>query len=142
MTRDGDDPDRQRAAAHELGHTFVWKAYGFPVVRTEITGHGHQVGGGTILGKHRLPNTGRAHKFLIGLLAGGEAERLWCELNAVRYSERSEEGDMEHFQGFCRDNPTLRVNVRRLRGIAGQVVRRRWEQIERLIPELAAHGKL
>lgn len=138
------DPTLLMISAHELGHAVVWHASGLHVkivqARTGLFGSSYAL---LDLAKTTwTPATGRA--YLVGLLAGPQAGMYWCEvIGQCRYNERHDAGDMEQFYRYRRANKGAKaIPERVLRGEARTAVRKHWERIERLVPQLASRGSL
>jgi hypothetical protein len=144
MTSDDIDPDRLRCAFHELGHVIGWRHAGITIKRVRVTGQGKHADGEVITGRQYMATVEQAEKYLIGLLAGPEAEIMWCALNKVRYQEHTAEGDMETLRKWRRNNPHFpkAITTTKLCRAARSLVQAKWSEIEQLAPRLASRGRL
>nr|WP_042190903.1 hypothetical protein [Kibdelosporangium sp. MJ126-NF4]CEL19682.1 hypothetical protein [Kibdelosporangium sp. MJ126-NF4]CTQ94518.1 hypothetical protein [Kibdelosporangium sp. MJ126-NF4] len=139
------DPHRLQAAAHELGHLRVWRAAGITVAYAKITGHGPDVSGRAHTGRQTLTTLDQARAYLVGLLAGEQAEIIWCDQNGTRYNDTAAVGDMERYHTFRRRyHATLppSFTLTDLKRDAAAAVRKQWRAIERQIPTLARNGRI
>lgn len=139
------DEVRLMVAAHELGHAIVWTVTGMRVDAIKVTGHGRATEGTVSLADHaRLRCTADCHSYLVGMLAGREAEILWCDATNTQPVADGCAQDLREFAymyrrrrpwGVTESRAALRIQARRL-------VRVHWRSIVRLTPILARSGHL
>lgn len=138
----GEDPWRLHCAAHELGHQIVWTTLGFTVRSTTITGGGSNVEGTTRLANEskNLHSPQRCHDYLVGLLAGREADILWARHAGRPFQERHSVEDLRAYRKIRRHEWAKGTSDRQFRGEATRLVRAHWKRIVQLTPQLAQHG--
>ena len=139
-----DDPWRLHCGAHELGHALTWRALGFEVRSTTVTGSGSNVSGETRLANEskNLHNPQRCRDYLVGLLAGREADILWAKHAGRPFRERHSSGDMQVYKKIRRHEWVKDIGDRELRREATRLVKANWSQIVGLTSRLAQHGKV
>ena len=139
------DPVRLMVAAHELGHAAVWSATGMRVELIEVTGHGLRTQGTVQLANNaRLSSAADCRSYLVGMLAGREAEDRWCTVTGTRPVADGCADDRRAFGYMYRRRRPWGVTETRaeLRAQARQLVRQHWPTIARLAPRLARRGSL
>lgn len=136
------DPWRLHCAAHELGHALAWRSLGFEVRSTTVTGSGSSVSGETRLTNEskNLHNPQRCRDYLVGLLAGREADILWARHAGRPFRERHSSADLQVYRKIHRHEWVKDISDRELRCEATRLVKASWSQIVRLAPRLAQHG--
>jgi hypothetical protein len=132
----GIDPDDLITAAHELGHAVCAYAHGVGV--TSIT-----------LGLTTLdlpddddeftPQHWRA--YLVGCMAGYEAEVLWARRVGGTADKRQSGLDMRNFRTYRRRG-RIDITEGQARRAARVAVKRNWGRIRRLAPVLAIEGSI
>jgi len=139
-----EDPWRLHCAAHELGHMLVWQASGFEVHSIAVDGYGSDVQGWTRLTKagKNLFDQQRCRDYLVGLLAGREADIQWARHSGRPFRERHSKADLKTFRQIHRHWWMRGVPVEELRDQARAAVLDQWSSIVRLAPRLAARGEL
>lgn len=139
------DPVRLMVAAHELGHAIVWSATGMRVEFIEVTGHGRATQGCVRLANRaRLSSAADCRSYLVGMLAGHEAEIRWCAATDTRPIADGCAEDRREFAYMYRRRRQWGVTDARaaLRTQARHLVRAHWPTIARLAPRLAHRGSL
>lgn len=139
------DPVRLMVAAHELGHAVVWSATGMRVESIAVTGHGRDTEGRVRLAdRAHLSNAADCRGYLLGMLAGREAEIRWCEATSTRPIADGCAEDRREFGYMYRRRRQWGVTDTRaaLRTQARHLVRAHWPTIARLTPRLAHRGSL
>jgi hypothetical protein len=137
------DPQRWKVAIHELGHYVVWSELPKArIVSVEVTGYGEDVTGCVRVKWPRdTPELDRG--YLVGLLAGREADRHQARLTRTRHDTSGCGHDLALFRRTRRLHPPSRAwSEQELRAEALCAVRARWAQIQRLAPILAHRGSL
>ncbi|AHH98292.1 hypothetical protein [Kutzneria albida] len=140
----GDDPWRLHCAAHELGHMLVWQAFSFGIAGVTVTGFGDQVEGWTHLtdqGKN-LTSPERCRLYLVGLLAGREADMRWARHSRRPFQEKHSKWDLREFQRIHRHPWVCDITVNVLRAQAHDAIACHWPQIVRMAPSLARKGSV
>ena len=139
-----EDPWRLHCAAHELGHHVVWTQLGFEVTQVAVTGRGRDVEGQTRLsdGAKNLTSPDRCRDYLIGLLAGREADIRWARHTGRRYRECHSQGDLAVYRQVRRHEWVRDLSDRQLRDQAKRLVAAEWARIVRLTPQLARDGHI
>jgi hypothetical protein len=127
------DPDLLLSAAHELGHALVDLAGGLVVSAVTL----RKVTVTVELENDTDPAVWRA--WLIGCVAGYEAERLWSRRHGGSVDRLCSRTD---FKNFNRHRLRVRLSEHTARSQARTILRREWTTVERLAPELATHGHL
>ena len=144
MNRNGHpeiDPELLLIATHELGHAIVWKAGGLHIKSIRVRkGWCSNSAVELDLGKTTwTPETGRI--YLVGMLAGREADAYWCEITGQRHNERHSADDMAAFHRYRRQTTWAKGTPERpFRAEARAAVQEHWSTIERLAPQLASRG--
>jgi hypothetical protein len=145
---DGLDLRRVQCAAHELGHLIVWEQVpGARIGRVRVSGRGTHVNGYAEVSwtPQSKPDLVREqdHGYLLGMMAGREADLIWCELTGVRHDPSTCADDLAAVRKARRRHaPSRQWSERELATSARQLVRARWGRIERLLPKLARTGHL
>ena len=142
MTADSRGLRRLQMAAHEVGHLVGLRAGGITVLRAQIhDGFFSGRHGITKVDPHQdLDDPDQQLAYLVGTMAGPEAERHWCDLNDRRYNERSGEDDFAEITRWRRTHPECRPTDQQLVRAAHTLVLRKWDLIMRLTVKLAQHG--
>lgn len=141
-----DDPDPWRlgVAIHELGHWFAWKDLpGTRIVRVRVTGTGRDAEGRVTV-KWPTNDAGATDRgYLVGLLAGAEADRLHHERTGHPLRRDGWAHDLKAFTDCRRAHaPSRRWSESELRRDAHRLVLARWHEIQKLAPRLARTGRL
>lgn len=136
------DPIRLSVAAHELGHMVTWEHAGFRIQTIRVTGRGTSTQGLVHVDRGLLRDPGEVRAWLVGLLAGREAEQRWCDQTGSAFIEAGSGEDLAQFRKWRRHEWARRLTERELRIEARQCIRTRWRQIVRLTPRLAHAGRL
>ena len=139
------DPVRLIVAAHELGHAVVWSVTGMRVESIEVTGRGLGTNGCVVLANRaHLSSAADCRSYLLGMLAGSEAENRWCGTTGTRPTVDGCAHDRREFGYMYRRRRPWGVTESRaaLRTQARQLVRAHWPAIARLAPRLALRGSL
>jgi hypothetical protein len=139
-----DDPWRLHCAAHELGHHLTWTALGFSTRSVHVTGSGDNVEGETRLTNegNNLDTPQRCRDYLVGLLAGREADILWARHAGRPFRERHSASDLKVYRKIRRHAWAKDTSDHQFRTEATRLVRAHWNQIVRLAPQLAESGRL
>lgn len=139
-----DDPWRLHCAAHELGHMLVWQANGFDITGITVTGHGSDVEGATLLTQESksLHTPDRCRLYLVGLLAGREADIRWAKHVGRPFRERHSGHDLRAFRDIHRHEWVCGIPAGELRAQAGIAVAGLWGQILMMAPILARKGSV
>lgn len=127
-------------AAHEIGHVVsaVHHDIHVPCVvydPTELTGV-------TTLDLPDDEAQFTAHQWrawLVGCMAGWEAEVMWAARHGGRVSRRTCQAD---FANFRKDRRRIGLSQSAARYAARSIVRSSWPDVERLVPQLAREGRL
>jgi hypothetical protein len=140
------DSERLLVAAHEMGHAVAWHTTGFQIVEIRVSGHVFPNGYVRIADReHTTPELAR--DYIIGLLAGREAEHQWCDLTGQSPSDSGSSADLDVYRKYRKydaqhDRFTTHLTDRQLRVAARKVVTAHWPRIERLAPQLAERGAI
>jgi len=138
------DPARLQCAVHELGHLTVWEA--LPGVRVNgvwVKGHGlRRVHGCVDVAiPDNSPELDRG--YLVGVLAGREADRIFCDLTNARHDPRTCSYDMANFRRTRRRHkPSRRWSETELAREARGIIRANWSTVLRRATQLARRGSL
>ena len=125
-------------AAHELGHALVDLAGGLDVTSITVdrrTGHGL-----CSVGTFDWNNPKYLHAWLIGCVAGFEAEDRWCRQHRSGRAERK--NSRTDFRNFREHAPAIDLSEAAARAIARRRLDKVWRRVENLVPRLAEHGRL
>ena len=136
------DPRRLSVAAHELGHYIAWRDADIHIKSIVVTGVGDAAEGNVHIGRQEMKSPEQAWAYLVGLLAGPAADRLWCQRNSLTVHPRTWAGDMKSFNKCRKHEWTSRTPVRKFEAAARELVAANWHEIERLAPRLAQRGHL
>jgi hypothetical protein len=137
-----EDPQRLRAAAHELGHAIAWHLTGTTPTAIRVVGRGERAYGFVSV-QAEIHTVDDARAYLAGILAGREAGMRWCEENGLRHHEHTCLSDLAAFRQQRRDYDLCRrVSRADARALARRIVARHWPRIVRLAPRLARAGRL
>lgn len=136
------DPQRLRVAAHELAHYFGYLAANLDIVHVKVWDYGTRAAGNVTTVERDPDNPGEYRAYLVGLLAGREADQLWCARNGLRYSDHTSTEDRSLFKKYRRDEWARGVSDAAFRAQARRLVLVNWRQITRLTPGLAEHGQI
>ena len=141
----GLDPRRAHVAAHELGHLVVWERVpGARIVTVRVRGKGNNSDGYVEVDwpKHYdTPDMVRG--YLVGMMAGREADLIWCELSGMRHYPDTCADDLAAVRKARRRHaPSRQWTESELAREARTLVRARWGRILRLVPKLARTGHL
>jgi len=137
------DPHRLRVAAHELGHYLAWQDAGITPAAIVVEGYGEEAHGHVETGRTRLTTTEQASAYLVGLLAGREAELIWCTKYGLRYHPHTfDTGDGPRFRKLRRHKLVRAITDGEFQSGAQRLVQGHWPRIERLAPRLALRGHL
>lgn len=138
------DPQRLHIAHHELGHWIAWNAY--PTVGTkdiQVWGYGRNAEGHVTPGTDgRLRNQQQCRDFLIGLLAGREADAYYCTRAGIRFNPTHSKADLRAFRRIHKHEWVRDVAATEFRTLAREIVHANWSHIVRLAPTLARRGHL
>ncbi|MET0235690.1 MAG: hypothetical protein ABW224_13685 [Kibdelosporangium sp.] len=140
-----DDPWRLLVAVHEMGHAVVWHHAGFTVEDIRVIGHGQDTSGYVRLEQRPLRLPIQFQNCLVGLLAGREADRRWCDLTGQSPQESGSSADATVFRRMREDdNQSTRwvtdLSDREFVAMARRAVVTHWTQITRLASQLARRG--
>jgi hypothetical protein len=136
------DPQRLRVAAHELGHYLTWTQAGLPIKTIWIAGRGDEAAGNVEVPRMTARDDTQYRAYVVGILAGRQADMRWCRENDLEFHEYRFRSDMRSFRRF-RKKPYIRdVSNAELQAEARQVVNVNWPRIVRLTPTLARRGHL
>jgi hypothetical protein len=137
------DPMRMMVAAHELGHAVVWLVTGTRVVSIEVTGRGRGTEGTVqLVASDRLTTVDDCRSYLLGILAGREAEDRWYQATDTRPVLDGCAHDRRAFDHINRRPWGVTESRAELRHQARQLVRQHWPTIARHAPRLARRGRL
>lgn len=136
------DPQRLRVAAHELGHYLVWTQAGIPIKTIWIAGRGDAAAGNVEVPRMNARNNTQYRAFVVGILAGREADKRWCREHDLEVDETRFRSDMKRFRRLRKDPSIRDVTAAELQAEARQLVNTNWRRINRLIPTLARRGHL
>jgi hypothetical protein len=138
------DPERRLAAAHELGHWFGFRAAGIGCTPPRVTGRGPSASGYVTTDTVVCETPSQIRAYIVAILAGRAAGQMWSELpdeNARQSGGQCgiDETDVRHALRHRLAHGMTRAALYRE---AGQLVRRHWPQITRLVPRLARTGRI
>jgi hypothetical protein len=137
------DPVRLHVAHHELGHYTAWEALGIGTTEIRIWGYGDNTEGlVTPATPGRLRNQQECHNFLIGLLAGREADLRYCRRAGIRFREARSKADLRAFRRIHKHEWARGTDAGEFRTLARDLVHEHWGDIVRLAPKLAERGRL
>lgn len=138
--RDPEDLRQLAAAAHELGHAWVWKDAGLTITEIRFTGDTGWVSFAKIRDKDW--NDTVAREYCVGCWAGFEAEVRWLREHRAGRAHRGESAhDIKNFKHVARKlKPALSEG--KARSLARDRVARRWSQILRQAPVLVRDGRI
>lgn len=137
------DPQRLRVAAHELGHYLAWQAADLDIQRIYVAGTGVEAHGKVRIRRQKVRDPEQARAYLVGMLAGREADIRWCEHNDLEWHEHTSNGDMKAYRSLHRRIDWVRdVTDREFRAEAHRFIVANWSKITRLAPKLAERGRL
>jgi hypothetical protein len=141
--------DRRRlmVAVHEMGHAIAWDHGGLTIEAIRVTGRGHGTEGYVELEQRPLDLPTRLQNYLIGLLAGREADHKWCDITGETPDNYGSSTDMEVFRKFRKYDATetrwvTHLSDKELQAEARKIVTARWSQIVRLAETLAERGAI
>jgi hypothetical protein len=132
-----------QVAAHELGHWEVWKGLpGARVVRVRIWGSPTNPEGHTEMDWSRAGED-CDRGFLVGLLAGEEADKLWARATHRPRMRSGSSHDMAAFRDVRRKHkPSRQWSESHLRSEAQRLLIARWDDLVQRVPKLARTGHL
>jgi hypothetical protein len=134
------DPELLTAAAHEVGHAVLARAYGITVISIEIDPANYS--GMTVRDLDFSYDDCSPAQLRIGLygdVAGFEGERLWCARHGGQANKSCATTDLRQFAAYrCRAGLALGQAQHQAR----LVLRQHWPTVERLTPKLARARRL
>jgi hypothetical protein len=136
------DPQRLCVAAHELGHYIAWRKAGIRIKSIRVAGTGTSVAGNVHIGRQKLGSPKQAHAYLVGILAGPEADQRWCQHNGLTVHQHTWAADMDSFAECRKHEWTRRTPDIEFRAAARRLVAANWREVVRLAPQLAQRGHL
>jgi hypothetical protein len=137
------DPHRLAVSAHEAGHAVIWKAAGFTIVDLWVTGHGPRAHGYTELDGKKCATADEFAAYLVGLLAGREAEARWCDANRLRVDLDDHCAiDMKRFRKGRKERGVRHITDDQFKDRAAKLVIDNWRKIETLAPRLCERGRV
>ncbi|PPK65767.1 hypothetical protein V5P93_000346 [Actinokineospora auranticolor] len=138
------DPHRLQVAIHELGHYIAWRDLpGAGIRAVRVTGHGRHTEGITTVDWPTDDNGALDHGYLVGLLAGREADLFHKPHSTIPYDPRGCAFDLGLFRRVRRRHqPSRQWSEHDLRASARALIRAHWAEIQRLAPRLARRGRL
>jgi hypothetical protein len=131
-------PEVLSGAAHELGHALVDQAGGLTV--TGITLNRRTGYGLCKVKDFDWDNPRLLRAWLIGCVAGFEAEDRWRRRHGLGHAARRDSGT--DFRNFREHAPTIGLSEGTARAKARSHLGWHWGRLERLVPRLAEHGHL
>lgn len=138
---EGIDPALLTVAAHELGHAFAHKAAGIKVTKIAVSGVGDDARGQVRTQVIEDPTDAQVEGWLVGFLAGREADHLWCDSHGLHLRGKSRFcTDMSLWQEHRRLAPKLTES--RASARARRIVLDHWSEIVHLAPALAVNGRI
>ncbi|SDD94892.1 hypothetical protein [Actinokineospora iranica] len=137
------DPDRLNVAFHEIGHLTVWETLpGARVLAVKVTGKGNGTEG---LVHMRWPKNAPEidRGYLVGRLAGSEADRLRCDQTGDRPDTAGWGHDMADFRRVRRQHePSRQWTEAELRAEARRLLLAQLPRAQRRALQLARYGHL
>lgn len=135
---------RLDVAVHELAHWFAWNACGFGISprKVQVYGRGEGAGGRVHIGRRKARDESQARGYLVGLLAGREADLRSRQETGREFYEYTCRGDLVSFQELRTHEWTVGVSDAEYRRAARDLVNARWAEITGLALRLAERGRL
>jgi hypothetical protein len=124
------------SAAHELGHALVNKAGGLKV--KDVTVNRRTGAGLCKLRQFDWDNPRLLRAWLIGCVAGFEAEDRWLREHRLGHAHRAE--SRTDFSNFHYHAPVIGLSEHTARAKARSALGWHWGRLQRLVPRLAEHG--
>lgn len=136
----GIDAWRVQRAVHEVGHLVVWREAGGRIRQVRLTRSGGYVD--VTFPAQNTPDLRLG--LLAGLIAGGEADKLWCaRTTGVRHDPGTCTDDLARIRRARRKHVDYRQwSDGELVAEARRRLLARWGEIERLAATLAERGRL
>ncbi|MDT8916230.1 hypothetical protein [Amycolatopsis sp. PS_44_ISF1] len=136
------DSSRLAAAAHELAHAIGFRRAGVSITEIRVKGRGAAVHGWVYVPGNQKIRDPRG--YLVAVMAGRAGDLRWADEHGQHpLPARTCDDDMTEARKLLREWELKKDHSKReLQVAARSLVRAHWRHIVRLVPELAAHGRL
>lgn len=141
------DQRRLMVAIHEMGHALTWHRAGFQIKTIRVRGRSNGTTGYVDLDNQPNRTPEEARDYLIGLLAGREAEHEWCRITGQSSDAYGSSTDLAIYRRYrkydcANERWVAHLSDGEFRAAARKVINARWSQVVHLANQLAQHGRI